>query len=175
MTDIHMETPGVRGHTRSTWRDETHLRGVLLRLISEHPDASREELEALYLAKTEMVPALVEEALRRAFDNDLDQIRKPPRRRPRPSAADVEAAKAAVDETVERIKEVVLLDLVQPNGKKLRDCTGADVRAFEAQMPSWFKAIAAKVKPEEIVGEILSEAEVRKAAPKEWSVDPKEE
>jgi hypothetical protein len=171
MSDIHIETPGVRGHTRSTWRDETHLRGVLLRLITEHPDASREELEELYLAKTEMVPALVEEALRRAFDNDMDQIQKPPRRRPRPSAADVEAAKAAVHETVERIKEVVLLDLVQPNGKKLRDCTGADVRAFEAQMPSWFKAIAAKVKPEEIVGEVLSEAEVRKAAPKEWSAD----
>jgi hypothetical protein len=167
MTDIHMDTPGVRGHTRSTWRDETHLRGVLLRLITEHPDASREELEELYLAKTEMVPALVEEALRRAFDNDFDLIQKPPRRRYRPAAA----PGAAVDAAVEEIKTLALLDLVQPNGKKLRDCTGADVRAFEAQMPSWFKAIAAKVKPEEIVGEVLSEAEVRKAAPKEWSAD----
>lgn len=170
MTDTHMDTPGVRGHTRSTWRDVMHLRGMLLMLITEHPDASRDELEGFYLAKAEMVPALVEEALRRAFDNDLAQINKAPRPRkpPQPVSED------AIVEAIEKIRTIVLLDLVQPNGKKLRDCTGADVRAFEAQMPSWFKAIAAKVKPEEIVGEVLSEAELRKAAPKEWSADPKE-
>jgi hypothetical protein len=158
MTDIHMETPGVRGHTRSTWRDVTHLRGMLLMLIAEHPDASRDELEGFYLAKAEMVPALVEEALRRAFDNDLAQIDKAPRPRkpPQPVSED------AIAEAVEKIKTIVLLDLVQPNGKKLRDCTGAEVRELAAQMPSWLKAIAAKVKPGEIVGQVLSEADLRK-------------
>jgi len=161
--------PGVRGHTRSTWRDETHLRGVLLRLVAENPDEPREEIEALYLAKVEMVPKLVEEALRRTFDVDWAQLQKPARLQKRLTTEEIEAKKTAVEAIVENIKTVVLLDLVQPNGKKLRDCSGADVRAFEKQMPSWFKAIAAKVKPDEIVGKVLSEDDVRKAAPKGWS------
>lgn len=167
MTDTHIN-PGTRGFTRSTWRDETHLRGVLLRLFVEYPDESREELEARYLAKTEMVPKLIEEALRRAFDNDWKEIQKSTKpRSPRPVASEIPAEVVAA--TVERIKAIVLLDLVQPNGKKLRDCTGADIRAFEAQMPSWFKAIAAKVKPDQIVGKVLTEDDVWKVAPKEWS------
>ena len=72
MTDITIN-PGVRGHTRSTWRKETHLRGVLLRLITQHPNATRDELEAMYLTTTRKVPTLVDEALRRALDNDLAQ------------------------------------------------------------------------------------------------------
>jgi hypothetical protein len=167
MTDIHMESPGVRGHTRSTWRDETHLRGVLLRLLTENPDAPRDEIEAMYLAKCEMVPALIEEALRRAFDNDWNGLQKP-KRRPRPTPEEIEEAKAKVKATAEAIKAIVLLDLVQPNGKKLRDCTGADVRQFATKMPSWFKAIAAKVKPDEIVGAILTETDIRGFAPKGW-------
>jgi hypothetical protein len=161
MTDVSIN-PGVRGQTRSTWRDETHLRGVLLRLLAENPDAERDELEAMYLAKTEMVPKLIEEALRRAFDNDWNGLQKPKRLRPRPTAEEIEETKAKVAAAVETIKAIALLDLVQPNGKKLRDCTGSEVRELEAQTPSWFKAIAAKVKPGEIVGQVLSEADLRK-------------
>ena len=167
MTDTQIN-PGVRGHTRSTWRDETHLRGVLLRLIAENQDAERDEIEAMYLAKCEMSSHLIEEALRRAFDNDWNGLQKPKHLRPRPTAATVEEAKVKAEETeakvkasVEAIKARVLLDLVQPNGKMLRDCTGAEVRELEAQMPAWFKAIATKVKPKEIVGAVLSEADVR--------------
>jgi hypothetical protein len=168
MTDTSIN-PGVRGHTRSTWRDETHLRGVLLRLIAENQDAERDEIEAMYLAKCEMVPKLIEEALRRAFDNDWDGLHKRKQLRPGPTEKTIEEAKAKVEETkakieaaVEIIKATVLLDLVQPNGKKLRDCTGAEVRELQTQMPSWFKIIAARVKPAEVVGKVLSEAEVRK-------------
>jgi hypothetical protein len=169
MTNTQTHTnPGVRGQTRSTWRDETHLRGVLMRLLTENPDADRDELEAMYLAKTEMVPALIEEALRRAFDNDWNGLQKPKKLRPRPSAEEIEEAKAKVAAAVEEIKKIALLDMVQPNGKMLRDCTGADVRSLQKEMPSWFKAIAAKVKPDEIVGVVLSESEIRGMAPKQW-------
>ena len=37
MTDTTIATPGIKGMTRSTWRDETHLRGMLLKLISQAP------------------------------------------------------------------------------------------------------------------------------------------
>lgn len=174
MTDTSIN-PGVRGQTRSTWRDETHLRGVLLRLIAENQDAERDEIEAMYLAKCEMSAKLIEEALRRAFDNDWNGLQKPKQLRPRPTAELIEEAKAKAEETkarveraVEAIKATVLLDLVQPNGKMLRDCTGAEVRDLATQMPAWFKAIAARVKPNEIVGAVLNEDDVRKLAPKQW-------
>jgi hypothetical protein len=152
MTDIHMDTPGVRGHTRSTWRDVTHLRGMLLMLIARHPDASRDELEGFYLAEAEMVPALVDEALRRAFDNDLAQINKAPRPRKPPQSV----SEDAVAEAVEKVRTIVLLDLVQPNGKKLRECTGAECR----KAGGWLVKVAERVGDDGVVGAKLSEAEV---------------
>jgi hypothetical protein len=67
VTDIN---PGTRGQTRSTWRDETHLRGMLLKLMTTHPDATREDLEEMYLIEAKAKEALIDEALRRAFDNE---------------------------------------------------------------------------------------------------------
>lgn len=155
MTDVHIN-PGVRGQTRSTWRDETHLRGVLLRLLAENPEAERDELEAMYLAKTEMVPKLIEEALRRAFDNDWNGLQKPKRLRPRPTVEEMAEAKAKVAATVENIKALVLLDLVQPNGKKLRDCTGAECR----KTGGWLVNVAKRVGDDGVVGAKLNEVEV---------------
>lgn len=151
MTDVHNETPGVRGHTRSTWRDETHLRGLLLKLMTQNPDATRDELEAMYLAAAKKVPALVDEALRRAFDNDLAQIQKPATRSARHRVSETEIALAA-----EKLKTIVLLDLIQPNGKKLRDCTGEECR----QAGGWLTAVGDRIGPDGIVGKQLSEAEV---------------
>jgi hypothetical protein len=81
MPDIQTNVPGIKGQTRSTWRDTTHLRGMLLKLMTQNENATREELEALYLAKARKTPALVDEALRRAFDNDLSGIQRPPAKR----------------------------------------------------------------------------------------------
>jgi hypothetical protein len=61
-----------------------------------------------------------------------------------------EAAKAA-------LTKIVLLDLIQPNGKPLRDCTGAEC----AKSGGWLTRIAAMIKPSDIVGKFLSEAQVR--------------
>lgn len=155
MSDVQIN-PGVRGQTRSTWRDETHLRGVLLRLLAENPDAGRDELEAMYLAKTEMVPALIEEALRRAFDNDWNGLQKPKHLRSRPTAEEMKEAKSRVVAAVEKIKALVLLDLVQPNGKKLRDCTGAECR----KAGGWLVNVAKRVGDDGVVGAKLNEAEV---------------
>jgi hypothetical protein len=46
----------------------------VLKLITQHPDATRDELEAMYLAKAKKKEALIDEALRRAFDNDLARV-----------------------------------------------------------------------------------------------------
>jgi hypothetical protein len=199
--------PGFRGQTRSSWRDETHLRGVLLRLIAEHPNASRDHIKAMYGAKVEMVPELIEEAWTRAFDNDWGSIHKPARttrphsaeadgavagegeqpkpaetvaieqpqaepvamgEKPKRSPVEVAAAKAAdamakaardaaVAGMVERVKNLVLLDIKLPTtGKTVRDSTGQE--CIEAG--GWFAAVGKRV-GDGIVGNVLSEAELQ--------------
>jgi hypothetical protein len=51
----------------------------------------------------------------------------------------------------------VLLDSMMPNGKQMRFCTGSEMTGFSAA----YQAIAAKVGPNCLVGEILVEAQVR--------------
>ena len=63
-------TPGVRGHTRSIWGDESSLRGLLRRLRDEYPDASRDNLEELYKVEYRQEDAFIEEAGHRVFAND---------------------------------------------------------------------------------------------------------
>jgi hypothetical protein len=164
MSDTHTNvTPGVRGQTRSTWRDETHLRGILMRLISENKDASREEIEAMYIAKCEMVPKLIEEALRRSFDNDWKQFQKPTvARRPVRTEEEIAATKAEIAAAVERVKEIALLEWAMPNGKTFGDCTGQEVQQFGSKVAPWLAKVVSKVKPDERVRDVLSETDVRK-------------
>jgi hypothetical protein len=45
-----------------------------------------------------------------------------------------------------------------PNGKLLRNCTGSDCKRFGG----WYQRLAAKVRPRKLVGNVLSEQDVRK-------------
>ena len=149
MTDIQTNIPGIKGQTRSTWRDTTHLRGMLLKLMTRNPDTTREELEAMYLAKAEKTPALIDEALRRAFDNDLSGIQ-------RPLAKHRIVSKQEITAAAERLSNVVLLDLIMPNGKALRDCTGRECR----QAGGWLTKIADRVGDRGVVGATLDEQQI---------------
>jgi hypothetical protein len=155
-------TPGTQGHARSTWRNETHLRGVLLALMTRRPDITREALEDMYLtkvmqlAKLKTLPPLIEEALRYKFDNDFANLHKSKlakdRRFYRTRLTEEEVAAEA-----ERVRNIILLDLVEPNGKKLRDCTGAECRAFGG----WRIKIADRIGDRGVVGKKLSEQDLR--------------
>lgn len=161
MTDTSTDIPGVRGHTRSSWHDESHLYGLLRKLIKKHPKAPRDELEELYLEKvkgpnfraTAANEALIDEALLRSFALDLDKLQK---RRSQKSRRRV--SEAAIAAGTEAVKSVVLLDLVEPNGKKLRDCTGAECRVSGG----WRIKIAERIGDDGIVGDKLSEAQLAK-------------
>jgi hypothetical protein len=149
MTDIPIN-PGVRGMTRSTWIDDTHLRGLLMRLIREHPSASQKEIAPIYLAYVRNDSSLIDEAAMRVLDNDWASIHKAPKsHRPIFSAAQLAAGR-------ERLQTCVLLDLMMPNDKKLRDCTGTECGEFGG----WLIKIRDRVGAG-IVGEILSEEETR--------------
>lgn len=69
--------------------------------------------------------------------------------------AQVESLKTVIKARAERM---VLLDMTMPNGKPLRDCNGK----YCAKAGGWLSKIAAKIKPTDIVGKVLSETQVRK-------------
>jgi hypothetical protein len=151
------DTPGVRGQTRSSWRGEDHLRGLLMQLYRENPDADRAELEELYLAEAKgpgfhALPrneAFIDDALRRSFAADYARVHQPARPQRRVSAADLAAAD-------QRLRTVVLLDLVEANGKRLGDCTAGELRA----LGGWRIKIADRIGDDSaIVRERISEAE----------------
>lgn len=64
---------------------------------------------------------------------------------------------AEVAAIAERIKATIVLDMPCPNGKRLRLCTGAECAAFGRT----FGKIAQHVGADELVGEVLIEAEAR--------------
>jgi hypothetical protein len=82
----------------------------------------------------------------------IDRERGPRPKRPAAVTA------ATVEASVKMVRAVVLLDLIMPNGKSLRACSGGECAGFEG----WFKRITAKVGPKQIVGEVLDEAAVQK-------------
>ena len=74
-----------------------------------------------------------------------------------------EAQEATAAELTQRVtkaiiaKAVVLLDMMTPTGKALRDCTGSECR----QMGGLYLQIAERVKPTQKVGKVLGEADVQ--------------
>jgi len=183
MIDTDILNPSIRGQTRGTWRNETTLRGVLMRLIQNHPDWDKTQIRDLFLEKTEMVPQLIEEALVRAFDNDWAAIHKPKPRehtpdyeddvgneaaealpmvkpkqqRSKPSPEQVAAEANAVVTTVDLVKDLMLFDLIQPNGKKLRDCSGTECGEFGG----WYLKLRDRF-GDNVLGVVTTEDEVRR-------------
>jgi hypothetical protein len=73
-----------------------------------------------------------------------------------------ERLQKSVDEAIERRARTVLLDWILPNGKALRDCSGRECKEMSGRVGKWLGQIARRVKPREIVGDVLQEADVRK-------------
>lgn len=70
--------------------------------------------------------------------------------------------KQRVEKAIEQKAQIILLDWVLPNGKALRDCTGRDCKQMSGQVGGWLRKISDRVKPTELVGKVLQEADVRK-------------
>jgi hypothetical protein len=69
-----------------------------------------------------------------------------------------------VTEHVREQAEKMLLDLLMPNGKALRDCTGAECDRFgkaDEQRGRWLQRVAAEVGPTRRVGDVLGEKQLK--------------
>jgi hypothetical protein len=57
--------------------------------------------------------------------------------------------------------KIMLLEMVLPNGKALKDCTGNECQEMSARLGPWLAAVAERVQPTQLVGDALTEDQVR--------------
>jgi hypothetical protein len=166
MTDINL---GITGAKRATWRRED-TRPLLQTLVENNPRLDDEELFELLWQEVINDEKQLRSIVRYWYDLALLALRRSaPRASGRRQSARAAATpspeqRARTDKVKEQLKErvtqeaILLLKLPMPNGKELGRCTGADCRTFGG----WFTALADKVSARQIVGNALSEKQVRR-------------
>jgi hypothetical protein len=161
----HVE-PGVLGAYRASWR-KANPRELIMRIMKENPSADEITLRKLFWREVkndeDHQRALSEYFLDHVFKSLHDS-----ESRKRSSEQAKEAASAARERAhnvkrqlkarVQEEAKLILLDLLMPNGKTLRNCTGADCESFGG----WFARLAKHVPAKELVGDVLNERDVRK-------------
>jgi hypothetical protein len=143
---------------------------VLLAVMNENPDSPQEDVlaewwkrirkdeELLYAcAMAHGVNAMRNIGLLRIDPQERAEVVRPQRSAAERAERKTEALKEAAV-MAETTRQVILLDMVMPNGNPLRDCTDKDC----AKAGGWLSKVAAKLKPGEKVGDVLSETEVRR-------------
>jgi hypothetical protein len=161
MTDLNpgYGSPYVQA-TRATSPKE-----VMFRLHREHPRADKDELLRLFRLEAGGDPELTDICVEVAGINAylaLENIRNRAKRRPAETPEqqrqeqDAEAAQQAAV-IADRIVRSAILDFMMPNNKRLRDCTFSEVRKFG----KGFSRIAAAGRPNQIVGQVLSETKAK--------------
>lgn len=166
------------GANYQTWL-ENNLRPMLKRIVDANPTADEAQIRKLLRKQVDKDPCRDDYHdgvwgywVRNNLRSYLDPA-PAPRKGLRPaSAAELAVRQKDFDKTfaetktaiaaqIDRSAKLVLLDMVLPNGKKLRHATGSDCKAFAPKFGIWFGNIARKLKPGDVVGKVLTEKEVR--------------
>lgn len=137
-------------------KEENNPRDLVAAVVKKQPQGTRKELFEEFLALLQDAP----EAYQRAVDfyffvNMHDYMTS---NRSRPDSLRKADAIAQLAERVEAIKaQIVMLDLTMPNGKAMKDCTGAEMAKFGNR----FQKIAERVGKAKTVGSVFSEEQVK--------------
>lgn len=134
---------------------------VLVDIIDGDPSADVQRLFRQWWNVVSADDDLLQAAGWHAFHNmlaSLDRDRRKTKDRKRQSKKAQADFRDRVEGIKDKIRAAVLMDLTLPSGKKLRDATFAEC----SKAGGWFKVLATKGKPSEIVGEKMSEADLQK-------------
>jgi hypothetical protein len=132
------------------------VRATVELLAREHPGATEDELARLLADHLHEDRDLLQFVCCRLVRtvakarHHVEHASLTPKRDPAKRQAEARAVAA-------RIKAEIVLDMLMPNGLKLRFCSGAEVAAFG----SAFTRIAQMVGADQLVGEVLIESEAR--------------
>ena len=153
---------GTLGAKRQSWR-QGNPRELLKRVIDDLGTTDRERLMREFFDQV-FIPGnrpVLESIVEYWFSNNLDSLlvhvptdRQLARTRTR------ERTKKVSQEIVERLTLVagkMLLDLMLPHGKTLKDSTGTECLAIGG----WLKTVGSRMQPDELVGAVFSEEQLR--------------
>lgn len=152
---------GVSGAKRTSYKGH-NLRDLCLRVQADNADCDdmdqlRDLLIIAVMKEKGYIATAVEYACTRTVANSFKESAEAKEAKIKAKAQKAEASEAKIKEHIIKEAQIILLDLTMPNGKALRDCTGADCSKFGG----WFSAIAEKVGSKQRVGNVLSEQQVR--------------
>jgi hypothetical protein len=155
----------VRGAKIQSFR-KSSPRDVLRRIISEEPDASKSQL--LTMCRDEILKDedMVESVIEYWFSNNYHSLIGPTARPTSFSSRQlresrIETAKTAIVERIEERAQMILLDMIMPNGKALKECSGKECASLGKRISPWLARISKAVPPSKLVGDVLSEERVR--------------
>lgn len=160
---------GTYGATGQSW-NSSNPRPLLEKLMDRYEDPRKKDdklaifkafrEEVLSDEKQNALNAIIEYWFTNNFVRLIEEKYSGQKTR-KQRAAEARANRAEVETQKSRIKaaaaKLVFLDLMLPNGKSLRDSTGKEC----ASAGGWFAKIAAQIKPNEIVGNALTEKQLR--------------
>lgn len=157
---------GVLGAKRTSYTARTNPREILKGVMEANPHASVSELCALFEKEVRQDEGAVSVVIEYYVSNQSRYLRQPSTASQVIAAKErrqtIVAVKQKIVAKVERKARMLLLEMILPNGKLLRDCTGKECAALAKKMGGWLAKVAEKVKPSQIIGEVLSEADVRR-------------
>jgi hypothetical protein len=148
---------GIYGAKRQS-TEKVNPRALLKRTIQEMPHASQEKVWAEFVKRINNSTDDYDTPIRRYWfaNNYRSMLFKP--KSARISKKEVAEAKMRLGG---KIQNFVLMNLMLPHGKRLRDSTGAECGRLANKMGLWLRRIAEQVGPREIVGEVLNEEDVQ--------------
>lgn len=156
---------GTYGAKVQSWAS-ANPRDLLKRIIDDNPGADEKTLLSILNGRLrgEEGEALLDSVVEYWFANNYRSIIHQPRRSPAHTAAAVleraqltEVIKEKVKHRIHREANLILMDLVLPNGKQLRDATFADCIAAGG----FFSKVGQHGKPNQIVGKVFTEEQLR--------------
>lgn len=158
------ETAKLRGATVQSWRASSP-RALLERLVAVHGFEDREQLLRIFEEHVRGNDALISTIIEYWYTNNLNSLIAAQHRAKPEEALQMASvrekanreARETVTKAIEHRARLMLLDLMMPNGKRLRACTGEECRSLSKTVGQWLVAVAKEVPAKKRVGEALSE------------------
>lgn len=144
--------------TGASFAKDSGPRDLIVSLVEDNPGADRKELFEKFARSLNKKSKDYRRAIEWYFFVNMYEYLTGSRHRQRDPVQLAEVRQANRN-AIEQIKaKIVMLDLVMPNGKTIRDCTGHEMASFGTR----FKKVAARVGKVNSVGSVLSEDELQK-------------
>lgn len=169
--------PGTIGAKRQSYRTP-NPRTMLLQMMEQNRGKSESALLDLFMEQVKEDDDCLGVIIEYWFTNNyrsLRQQQRSPVERQRVQQQTVAMTEAVTQRIKQRIRqeaEIMLLDMILPNGKPLRECTGRECARLGPKIGGWLTSVAKAVKPDQVVGESLSERDVQRLYSKATRAKP---